>query len=378
MFKQLLITVAGFLIIHITAAQTAKTALQYYDEGIKLQDSEKYTEALASFNKAIAKNPNYKEALYSAGWTCNELKKYSESVTYLQKAKSLWPKEPKVYLELGYAYNKLDKKTDAIDNYNKCLSLKDDYALAYKYLGILYYDDANYKKALENLDLFIENEPETKDDDIYYRKAVSENDLGKYNDALVSINKANELNPGNVKFINELAFTYYSLGNENDALKYYDQALALDSKSVAAVNGRADVYRKLKKNPTEAIKIYAKALELNPKNIKANYWTAWCYNELGKPGEAIPYLNKVIEVDDKYVSAYTELGYCDYYLKNYDDALVNFKKAFALEKTELNLYYTGLCFIGKKEKAPAIKMMNDLKAMNSEYAEELKKLIDKM
>jgi tetratricopeptide (TPR) repeat protein len=378
MFKYILITAAGFLIINFTAAQTAKTALQYYDEGIKLQDSKKYTEALASFSKAIAKNPNYREALYSAGWTCNELKKYTESVIYLQKAKSVWPNEPKVYLELGYAYNKLDKKTDAIDNYNKCLSLKDDYALAYKYLGILYYDDANYKKALENLNLFIENEPESKDDDIYYRKAVSENDLGKYNEALVSINKANELNPDNVKFINELAFTYYSLRNENEALKYYDRALTLDAKSVAAVNGRADVYRKLKKNPTEAIKIYAKAIELNPKNIKANYWTAWCYNELGKPAEAIPYLKKVIEVDDKYVSAYTELGYCDYSLKNYDDALVNFKKAFALEKTELNLYYTGLCFIGKKEKAAATKMMNDLKAMNSKYAEDLKKLIDKM
>ena len=110
MFRQLLITAVSFLLININSAQTTKTAIQDYDEGIKLQDSKKYAEAMVAFKKAITKNPNYKEALYSAGWTSNELKKYSEALPYLQKAKSLWPNEPKVYLELGYAYEKLDKK----------------------------------------------------------------------------------------------------------------------------------------------------------------------------------------------------------------------------------------------------------------------------
>lgn len=378
MFKQLVITACCLLVLNSTSAQTAKTALQYYDEGIDLQDKEKYVEALAAFKKAIAKNPNYKEALYSAGWTSNELKNYTESLTYLLKAKSLWPTEAKVYLELGYAYEKLNKKTDAIETYNKCLSIQHDYSLAYKYLGSLYYDDGNYKKALENLESYIEYEPDTRDADVYYRKGVSENELEKYNDALASLNKANELTPNNVKFINELAYSHYLLERTEDALKNYDKAFSIDPQSLTAANGRADVYRKLKKDPAQAIKLYAKALEINSKNIKANYWTGWCYNELGKYDEAIPYLKKVIELDDKYVSAYTELGYIDYALKNYDDALDHFKKAFAIEKTALTLYYTGLCFIGKTDKASALKMVTDLKAMNSEYADDLQKLIDKM
>lgn len=378
MFKQLIITATSFLVINFATAQTAKTALQYYNEGIKYQDQDKFTEAIAAFKKAIALNPNYKEALYSAGWANNELKKYSEALPYLQKAKSVWPNEPKVHLELGYANEKLNKKTTALDCYNKCLSLKQDYALAYKYLGILYYDEDNYNKALENLKYFIQYEPDTEDDDIFFRKAVSENELGYYEDALVSIKMADELRPNNVKFINELAYTYYSLSNTEDALKYYNKALSLDAKSLTAINGRADVARKLKGDATGAIKLYAKALEIDSKNIKANYWTGWCYNELGKHNDAVPFLKKVIEADDKYVSAYTELGYCDYALKNYDDALINFKKAFAIEKTELNLYYTGLCFIGKKDKPAALKMMNDLKALDSKYTKDLQDLIDKM
>ncbi len=42
------------------------------------------------------------------------------------------------------------------------------------------------------------------------------------------------------------------------------------------------------------------------------------------------------------------------------------------------MYYTGLCFIGKKDKSAALKMMNDLKALDSDYAGDLQKLIDKM
>ena len=375
MIRQSITTAFSFLIVTLC---TAQTATQYYEEGIKLQDQDKHAEAIASFKKAIVKDPNYKEALYSAGWNSNEIKKYSDALAYLQKAKTLWPNEAKVYLELGYAYENLDKKTEAIDNYNKCLSIDDGYSLAYKYLGILYYDDYNYKNALTNINSYIELKPDTKDDDIYYRKGVSENELEQYNDALVSIKKANDLKPNNVKFLNELGYTYYMLKNTDDALRNYNKALSLDAKSTTALNGIADVSRKLKKETEEAIRLYRKTLEVNPKNTKANYWIGWCYNELEKPSEAIPYLKKVIAEDDKYTSAYTELGYCDYSLKNYDEALVNFKKAMAIEKTELGLYYTGLCYVEKKQKPDAVKMMNELKGMDSEYAEKLQKLIDKM
>ncbi len=378
MFKYLLVPVLCFVTIGIAQAQTTKTAVQFYNDGIKLQDDEKYTEALAAFKKAIAKNPNYKEALYSAGWTCNELKKYTEALTFLQKAKSLWPNEAKVYLEQGYALENLSRKDEAIESYNKCLSIKSDYALAYKYLGIVYYDDYNYKKCLENLEAYLEYEPDSEDSDVYYRKAVSENELDKFEDALVSINKAISLKPNNVKMINEQGYTHYLLKNTDEAMASYNKSVSLDPKSLTALNGVADVYRKLKKDAAEAIKQYAKALQIDPKNIKANYWTGWCYNDLGKYNDAVPFLKKVIEVDDQYVSAYTELGYCDYALKNYDDALYYFKKAFAIEKTALNLYYTGLCYVGKKQKSEALKMVTELKDMKSDYAQDLQESIDKM
>ena len=376
MHRYILIAALSLFVINFTAAQAPKTAVQYYNEGSAFKDQKKYAEALQSFKKAIAANANYKEALYNAGWCSIELEKYAEALNFLQKAKNLWPNEPKVYLEIGYASEKLSKKTEAKDNYNKCIALQSDYALAYKYLANLYYDEANYKKALENFEFYIRYQPEITSDEVYYRKGFSENELGKYNDAIASLTKASELYAGDAGTYNELGYAYKELDNAEEALSNYKKAININPKSVTGNNGVADVYRDLKKEPAEALTYYLKTIEIDPKNKKANYWAGWCYNDLERYNDAVPYLKKAIEIDDKYVSAITELGYCDYALQNYDDALALFNKAIALDKTELNLYYAGLCYVGKNQKADALKMVTDLKAMNSDYADKLKKKID--
>lgn len=376
MLRNILSAAISVLILSQAFSQTGKTATQYYDEGIKLKDQKKYTEAVTSFKKAIALNANYKEALYHAGWCSVELKNYNEALTLLQKAKTLWPNEPKVYLEMGYAYENLKKNTEAKDNYNKCISLKPDYALGYKYLAYLFYNEFNYKKALENFNLYANYESNITSDEVYYRKGYCENELGKYNDAIASLNKSNAIYANDASTYNELGYAYQQLENADDALKNYKKGLQLNSKSTTACYGIADVYRNLKKDVNEALKYYLKTLEIDAKHKKANYWTGWCYNDLEKYNDAVPYLKKAIEADDQYVSAITELGYSDYALQNYDDAIVQFKKAINIEKTELSLYYTGLCYVGKKQKTDALKYYNDLKTMKSDYADKLKKKID--
>lgn len=355
---------------------TAQTAAQHYTEGTKLEGEKKYADALASFKKAIALNPNYKEALYSAGWCSVELKKYSEAITYLQKAKALWPNEPKVYLEIGYANEGLGKIEEAKTNYNKCIALKTDYALAYKYMAYVYYDEENYEKALQYLISYIKYDDDITSDEVYYRKGFCENELGKYNDAVTSLNTANELYADDASTYNELGYAYTKLKNADDALKNYNKALTLKPTSVTANMGIADVHRSLKSKPADAVRYYLKVIELEPNNKKANYWAGWCYNDMEKYNSAVSYLSKAIEIDGKYVSAITELGYCDYALQNYDEAIIQFKKALAIEKTELSLYYAGLCYVGKKQKTEATRYYDDLKTMKSDYADKLKKKID--
>lgn len=376
MHRYMFSALIGLLILKTGLSQTPKTATQLYNEGIKFKDQKKYADAVTSFKKAIALDAGYKEALYQAGWCSSELKNYNEALSFLQKAKSLWPNEPKVYLELGYAYENLKKISDAKINYNKCLELKSDYALAYKYLGYLYYDEVDYKKALENFNQYANYESNITSDQFYYKKGYCENELGKYNDAIASLKNAIQLYADDANTYNELGYANYQLENSDDALNNYNKAFQLNPKSTTASNGIADVYRDLKKNTKEALKYYLRTLETDANNKKANYWAGWCYNDLQKYNDAVPLLKKAIEADPEYVSAITELGYSDYALQNYDDALVQFKRSIAIKKTELNLYYSGLCYVGKKQKSEAMKYYNELRTLKSDYAETLKKKID--
>lgn len=126
-----------------------------------------------------------------------------------------------------------------------------------------------------------------------------------------------------------------------------------------------------------AVLSFKKAIEKYPDYKEALYQVGWCYNDKERYNDAVPYLKKAIEIDKEYVTAITELGYCDYALQNYDDALKQFDKAISIDRTELSLYYAGLCYVGLRQKINALRMYNDLKEMGSaSYAEKLKKKID--
>jgi tetratricopeptide (TPR) repeat protein len=56
--------------------------------------------------------------------------------------------------------------------------------------------------------------------------------LGNYNDALDIFNNALQLDPNNVNILNNLGQTFDQLGNYNDALDIFNNALQLDPNNV--------------------------------------------------------------------------------------------------------------------------------------------------
>ena len=224
MLKSFLIAALTLILVNTSVAQTA---IADYNQGMKLQNTKKYTEAIVFFKKAIALDPRYKEAYYQAGWCSNENGNYTDALYYLQKAKELWPNQAKIYYELGYASEKTDKTDDAIDYYKTSISLFADYKLAYKALGDIYFDQKNYKKSLDFFLGFAEKESNITSSEFYYRKGYCENDLEKYDDAVVSLKKALELENDFTNAYTELGYSYYALGKYDEALTRLNKAISL-------------------------------------------------------------------------------------------------------------------------------------------------------
>jgi tetratricopeptide (TPR) repeat protein len=376
MFRNLLIPLLLGLSSYIALAQPSKSASDYYNEGKKLMDDKKYTEALAAFKSAIAKNPSYKEALYEAGWCSNELEKFTDAASFLQKAKSLDASNQKIYFELGYACKHLNKTDEAIVNFKKTLELSPDYEGALLNLGNIYYDKEDYKTALGYYTKYLQDED--ADNYYYYKAGWCANDVKKYELAIDFLNKYDPEEPEDrAKKFAEIGYASYKLNKAQAAIDAYKKALEEKPDYGTAIRGLGDVYDELLEQYSDATKYYEMAVEKDEDNSKRCYYKlGWLYNDKERYDEAIPILLKAVAYNSEDADTRVELGYAYYKTVKYNDAVAQLKKAIELDSTsKLGYYYLGLCYVDTNQKDKAREIYDRLKVISEAQA---KKLLDKI
>ncbi|MBL7740766.1 MAG: tetratricopeptide repeat protein [Chitinophagaceae bacterium] len=367
-----------FIIASLPQTGFAQDAATLYNEGVKLKNEKKITEAIEKFKKAVALKPDYTEARYEWGWCQNDTKDYEGAVINLRKVRSIWTTVPKLYFELGYAFEKYMWTDSALTAYSRCLELKPDYALAYKQLGYIAYTKNDYTAALDYFKKYELNaKTEIKDYLYWYRKGFTHNALKDYNNAITALNQSLLLKNDYVNTYLELGFACTRLKQDDDAINHFKKAIDLDPKSHVPYNGIGEVYRDNKKDMNEAMTWYKKTLAMNPAERKANFGIGYCLNSTGKYSEAIIYLKKAIESERDYIAAFVELGYSYYMTGKYTEAIEHCNKAMTLNpKNENSRYYAGLVYIQLKNKTMAQKMVDELKALSSKLAATLQAKVD--
>jgi tetratricopeptide (TPR) repeat protein len=148
-------------------------------------------------------------------------------------------------------------------------------------------------------------------------------------------------------------------------------AMNIKAQSETELLNKALAFKKERKC-TEAIPLLQKLLELNPQHIKALNELGWCLNENKQYTKAIAYLQKAIQIDSVNAFAFAEIGYSYYSIQEYTVAIGNLNIADKLNpKIETTIYYLGLCFVRLNSKAGAVKKYNELALLNSSYAGKL-------
>lgn len=377
MKKRLIFFATAGLIFFSGFAQT--TAKEWYDKGISLKKSEKYKEAITAFKKATSLKANYADALHQLGWCYNEEGSYTEAVDILKKEQQAGPTDKASNdFELGYAYKGLKKYEEALPYFNKAIELDADYTLAYKERGSTYYKLKMYEKVLDDFNKYEALVTgDITDASYYYSRGWTENDQDKYEDAVRSLKKCVALDNSYTDGFSELGYSYYKLDLNDNALKNYRIAMALDATDYHPVLGIADVYYDNLKNYDSAIVYYEKGTRIQKKNKSAYYRLGWCYNDKERYKAAVNPLKEAILLDANYDEARNELGYAYYKLDKYDDALSQFRPVMNRnDKDELSRYYAGFCYYLKNDQANLKKMIAELRALNSTtYVETLNKYL---
>jgi tetratricopeptide (TPR) repeat protein len=103
--------------------QPSETAAGANDEGMRLYQEKRYSDAAVKFVQASSLQPNIALYANNAGFAFYRMGRYDDAVKWFQQTIVLDPKRAIAYLNLGDAYVNLQKKPEARDAYEKFLAL---------------------------------------------------------------------------------------------------------------------------------------------------------------------------------------------------------------------------------------------------------------
>lgn len=155
---------------------------------------------------------------------------------------------------------------------------------------------------------------------------------GDYFSAIMSYDKAVELNPNNFLVYVKRGEAYQNLNDYSRALSDYEKALSLNpnfSMAYALHNNRGNVYSNLKQYE-QAIQDFDRAIQLNPNEAAIYNNRGVAYLDLKQYEQAIRDFDKAIQLNPNLAKPYYNRGICYEALGIYANAQADFAKAKSL------------------------------------------------
>ncbi len=228
--------------------------------------TEKWTEAIAEFQKVIELEPNYVDAYRYLGEISEYRQDYASAIHAFKELTRVMPYQPQFYLRLGNAYNQSGNKQEAIAAYERAIKIDRDIGQAYEALGRLHIEEFDQ----------IFSQPESTADEL----EVATEKLDK---AILAYTEMRRLAP------------------PADYQKY-DELLRHFRARLGSLYVTIQKYEK-------AVEVLQKVLADDSENVDANYWIGIAYQALGDFDKAEQYLSAVMALAPERDEVYNALGY---------------------------------------------------------------------
>lgn len=194
-------------------------------------------------------------------------------------------------------------------------------------MGELYLYVKDNKKSIEYLDKVLKIDVNTPK--AYFIKGMDFKEMGDTAKAISSFQTTIEQDVEYYNAYVQLGLIYAARRNPL-ALKYYENALKLDPKSVEVMYNTA-MYLQENNELNKAIELYTKILSIEPQNKYANYNLGYIHYEYLKVfGEAVKHFNNAITCDPKYAEAVYMRGLSYEAMGDVQRASVDYTKALVI------------------------------------------------
>jgi|GEM_PF-2048769 len=189
------------------------------------------------------------------------LERYAESKIFIEKLLDLDSNMPEVFVRLGIIYNENEEYHKAIEEYDKIIEANPDYVYAYISRGFTKSNLSDYQGAIEDYNKAIEIDPNYII--TYFRRGYTKSDLFDYHGSIEDYNKVIEHKPNYALAYNNRGAAKDSLFDYQGAIEDYNKAIELNPSFAMAYSNRG-VAKEGLSDYQGAIEDYNKAIEIDP------------------------------------------------------------------------------------------------------------------
>lgn len=357
--------------VGVSFSQKSITGYSYnIERGLSELLNGETTSAKEWFGKEIHENPTSGDAFYFLALTLLHDNEYNRALEAVNRAISLMPKKKKKKLSSCYEMcaeieMNLKSYSASLDDYTKAIKLNPKNATLYKDRGNIFYQLELYD--LSNKDygtaLKLGLAADEADDVVFLGFGRNYIALKEYDVAIESLNYAIKLNESNGKSYAFRAEAYMEKKMWNEATDDIVQALAID--------GDDKAFYLMLHLPEEASVILKAKLQIqankNPHNAEWYFYIGTIYESQDIYREAISYYFKANERECSSYLLY-RISRCYFQLGYYQQALVYVNKAIDIdEKDEDLVLLKGDIYNEMGNQAEAINVMDQYIIMMPEY-----------
>ncbi|MCM5662260.1 tetratricopeptide repeat protein [Galbibacter mesophilus] len=254
---------------------------------------------------------------------------------------------PESQLQIARAYQALGNYDKAEKQYLAVIELDSTLFIAQNELGMLYFKISEFKKA--RLTYYKLVTAENTNPFYYYQLGRIENIDKQPFKAISYFKSSYQLDSTNIKNIYEIGKHHLQQRQLDSVHKYADIGLEMAPNSIDLNNLKALAYfNNGEKEP--AIPYFEKLLDLNQHKTYIYKSLAECYEFKWEYEKAFDCYKTVIQLDNGDPEGYRGLGHLYAREKKWDSAKINYKTAIEVQKVNFNTEYMALANITIEEK----------------------------
>lgn len=342
----------------------------YYGLGLAYTGLEKFDNAIAAYQRAIASAPDSAYTHAALGSAYANTHRYAEALEAYKTAVALDSDDKMIHHQLGNVYSKRGEHAAAIRHQLKAIAIAPQFGAAHYQLGLLYAQEKRWDDAINAYRTAYQNDPTLVESlynlaQAYLRSgnaAAAREQMALFEERKAALTPLHELRGAlqrthgsteRAQILANIGRLYLKDGSYEKAVSEYQKAIGMDPQLVSAYNGIGVAYTMLEKY-SAAIAAQQKALEIQPDFTKAHAGLGLAHFRQNKIELALEHYRQAVALDPQFLEGHLKIAMILLNQKRYAEATDAYLTVVALNPDDAEVYHNlGLCYAYQAKAAAA-------------------------